>query len=269
MEIDVPKQMKIGVFISIGLIVILGSVFLLGGQDQYFTSKVVLNAHFDHVQGLATGSVVSLSGIKIGNVREINFIAEKNKLEAVMDIDKSFLKRITGGSTVEIRTQGALGDKFIFITPGDPSAPPLKEGDILVASGSTDLMGIISEKGGEAGKIFDIIAELYVMMKSVNKDNRIEVIMKNIGDASASLNKTSQEAQKLMSDLRGGGNNATHLRSTVEKLDRIMTKIDQGEGTLGALINDPSIHDQIKAMLGGSSRKTNLKNLIRTSIDGK
>lgn len=269
MEVDVRKQMKIGVFILIGLVVVLISVFTLGGKDQYFTPKIVLNAHFDHVQGLASGSVVSLSGIKIGNVREINFISEKNKLEVVMDVDRSFLKRITEGSSVEIRTQGALGDKFVFISPGDPAAPALKENDILEAAKSTDLMGIIAEKGGEAGKIFDIITELHIMMKSLNKENRIEVIMKNMTEASLSLNKTSQEAQKLLSDVRGSGGNTSSLRSSVEKLDRIMTKIDQGEGTLGALINDPSIHDQLKAMLGGSSRKTNLKNLIRTSIDGK
>jgi phospholipid/cholesterol/gamma-HCH transport system substrate-binding protein len=46
-----------------------------------------------------------------------------------------------------------------------------------------------------------------------------------------------------------------------------MGKLDRGEGTLGALINDPSVHNQLKAMLGGSPRKNHVKSLLRTSIE--
>jgi phospholipid/cholesterol/gamma-HCH transport system substrate-binding protein len=46
-----------------------------------------------------------------------------------------------------------------------------------------------------------------------------------------------------------------------------MTKIDSGQGTIGALINDPSLHDSLKAMVGGPDRKKNMKSLIRSTID--
>jgi phospholipid/cholesterol/gamma-HCH transport system substrate-binding protein len=53
----------------------------------------------------------------------------------------------------------------------------------------------------------------------------------------------------------------------MNKFDRIMTKIDKGEGTLGALISDPSIHDQIKNILGGSQRKSQVKDMLRHSVE--
>ena len=57
------------------------------------------------------------------------------------------------------------------------------------------------------------------------------------------------------------------LEKSVEKLDSVLTKIDKGQGTLGALINDPSLHQQLKALIGGSARKDHVKSLLRTSIE--
>ena len=118
MESTTSHQLKVGIFLAGALIITLVSIFFLGG-DSFFKEKAVLHAHFDQVQGLAPGSTVTLSGIPIGNVDEIKFLPNENKLDVVMEIDAEFLPRITGDSVVEIKTQGALGDKYIYIISGD------------------------------------------------------------------------------------------------------------------------------------------------------
>lgn len=265
MDQNPQTQIKVGLFISIGIILIVLSIMALGGGKSFFVKSIILHAYFDNVQGLNEGSIVSLSGIKIGNVSEIIFLEGENKLDVVMTVDSSFLPRITQGSSVEIRTQGALGDKFVYIFPGDRSNPPVSENSVLDVNKTADFMGIISEKGGEAGKIFDIITETHKLLKSINDNNRFDRMMNNFSESSQNLKLSAAESQKLISELRT--QNSTKLKSSLDKLDNILTKIDRGEGSLGALINDPSLHEQLKSMLGGTSRKKHMNSLIRTSIE--
>jgi phospholipid/cholesterol/gamma-HCH transport system substrate-binding protein len=262
MESSTKIQFKIGVFLFVGLILILGSIFMLGADRAFFKRYLTLHAHFDQVQGLAEGSVVSFSGITVGNIKKIQVVPEQNLIDVVLLVDKEFNSRVTEGSLVEIRTQGALGDKYIFIIPGDPKAKPLADEATIPVAKATDLIGVLSERGSEAEKIFDIINEMHRFAQSLNADGRTDKIMMNLASATAKIDKTAEATQKLTAAL-----NADKLNSSISHLDSVMTKLDRGQGTLGALINDSSIHDQLKSMLGGSPRKNYMKSLMRTSIE--
>jgi len=262
MENNAKTQLRVGIFLIVGLVLLLGSIFLLGADKAVFRSYTTLHAHFEQVQGLAEGSVVSFSGITVGNIKKIQILPERNLIDIVMQIDDQFMPRVTEGSLVEIRTQGALGDKYIFIIPGDPKAKPLKEGAIIEVAKATDILGILSERGSEAEKIFDIINEMHRFSKTLNAENRTDKILSNLANATAKIDKTAAATQRLAEGINDG-----KLKNTIDRLDSVMTKLDRGQGTLGALINDPSVHDQIKSMLGGSPRKNYMKNLMRTSIE--
>ena len=100
------------------------------------------------------------------------------------------------------------------------------------------------------------------MTQSLTKDQRLEKILSSLVIATGNLAKSSDNAQKLTTDL-----NFSKLQSSMVKFDNVMTKLDRGDGTLGALINDPAIHQQLKTMLGVSDRKNNMKTLLRGSIE--
>jgi phospholipid/cholesterol/gamma-HCH transport system substrate-binding protein len=172
------------------------------------------------------------------------------------------MPRVTEGSTVEIRTQGALGDKFIFVIPGDPKGKPLSDNARIEVAKASDILGIISSRGNEAEKVFDIINEMYRFTKTLNENNRTDKMLSSLTSATMKIDKTAAAAQKLVESLSDA-----KIKSSVEHLDSVMGKLDRGQGTLGALINDSSLHDQLKSMLGGSSRKNSMKSLIRTSIE--
>lgn len=267
MDKNSTGQLKVGAFIILGIILIATSIVALSGNSMWFSKTVKIYAHFENVQGLNVGSIVSLSGINIGNISNISFLESENKLSIEMQISFKHLSKITEGASAEIRTQGALGDKLVFIIPGQINGQPIKENSVIDVNKSTDLLGIISEKGSEAGKVFDIISELHKVLKTMNDQNRTERIMSNFAEASQSLKQSALESQKLISDFRS--HNSNKLKKSIDHLDNILSKIDRGEGSLGALINDSTIHDQLKGMLGGSSRKNHIKSVIKTSIDQK
>lgn len=266
MENTTKTNLQVGIFLSVGLAVILVSIFMLGADKALLKSHDHLHAHFDQVQGLAEGSVVSLSGVVVGNVSKILFIEETNYLDVVLQIDHQYLYKFTKGTQVEIRTQGALGDKYVFVIPGDPKAEPLKNGDSLDVAKATDIIGIFAERGKEAERIFDIMNELYRITKTINADNRLDKIMGNMVTASANLRDAAGEAQKFTADMNGQGSQSK-IKNSLERMESILTKLDRGSGTLGALINDPSLHEQLKGMLGASAQKSHIKSLIRTSIE--
>lgn len=265
MELTKSQQIRIGLFLIVGIFVMGSSILMLGGDRLFLKKQALLHAYFDQVQGLNRGSVVSLSGLVIGNVKEIKFAADRSQLDVVLKIDEEHLDRLTSNSQVEIRTQGALGDKFIFIHPGDPSAEKLKDGDSLLVTKGSDFMAMLSEKGKDAEKVFLILNEVHKLLVSINAQDRSEKIMKNFAEASESFKSFSQESNKLVTEFRQ--NNSGKLQNSFDRLDKILTKIEKGEGSLGALINDPSIHEQLKAILGTPTRKKFLNSILNTSFD--
>ncbi len=249
---ETRKQlMMTGLFIVIGAIVVLTTILMLGGEKSVFNKNAQLSVLFDQVQGLNQGSIVSLSGLPIGNVDGFEFDSKSNKVRVSLKIQFDELKKLSVGTQAEIRTQGALGDKYIYISPGSPDAERLQSGAELDTVKSTDILAMLSEKGNETEKIFDIIKEVHILIKTINSENKVAKIMNNLESGSTSLSKIAQKTEVSMA-----------------KLDRIITKVDKGEGTLGALISDPSIHDQLKNILGGSQRKSQVKDMLRRSVNG-
>lgn len=259
------SQTTIGAFVIGGIILILASIFFLGADKSVFSTYARIHAHFENVQGLAEGSVVTISGVNIGNVEKILFLSDSNDLDVVMKIENRSLHKLKKGSLAEIRTQGALGDKFIYIIPGDPKQEGVKNGDRIEVEKATDILGIFAERGKDTERVFDIINEIYKMTKAINADNRIAHIMDNLSTATSNLSQTSVDMKKLSANLNNEELQGK-IKSSVKHLDHILAKVDQGEGTLGALINDASLHEQLKSFLGANPRKQQLRSVLRNSI---
>ena len=117
-------QIKVGIFLAAGIAVLLVTIFMLGSNKSMFQEVVELRSYFDSVQGLNKGAVVSLAGVKVGNIEEMKFDEKRNLVEIISIIDAGFKNKIKKDSRIEIRTQGALGDKFLYITPGSAAAQP-------------------------------------------------------------------------------------------------------------------------------------------------
>jgi phospholipid/cholesterol/gamma-HCH transport system substrate-binding protein len=252
-------QMKVGVFLLAGLIVLLGSIFTLGSNKTLFQDTFEVRSYFDSVQGLNVGGVVSLSGLKVGNVDRITFDETKNLVEVVSRIDPEFKAKIKKDSHIEIRTQGALGDKYLYITPGTTTVEAVKNGDEIQADYGNDFLAILSKRGSESEKLFDAISDFQKLMNSLTANNKIPSLLNKLDNAAGNLSEVS-------SNLNGTLKKGSFDRS-ITKLEKIVDKIDRGEGTLGALINDRSVHDRIKNILGAGQKNQQVKQILKSSVE--
>jgi phospholipid/cholesterol/gamma-HCH transport system substrate-binding protein len=251
-------QLKVGVFIASGLAVLLTTIFMLGSNKNYFSEVMEIHGYFDSVQGLNKGAVVSLAGVKVGNVSNLGFDGTKNLVKVTVSIDKEFKNKIKKDSRMEIRTLGALGDKYIYITPGTAQESVANDEELASDYGN-DILSILAKRGNESEKLFDILDDIKKITGSLTHDNHLQTMTANLDKASGNLAAISEQLNKSFKDGR--------FDNTMTKLEKIVDKVDKGEGTLGALINDRSIHDRIKNMLGAGQKTQQVKSILKSSVE--
>ncbi len=247
-------QLKVGIFIVSGLVVLLTTIFMIGSNKSMFQETVTLHSYFDSVVGLNKGAVVSLAGVKVGNLDEVSFDETKNLVKIEFQVDEEYTKKIKKDSRIEIRTQGALGDKYLYITPGT-SAETVAAGEEIKSDYGNDILSVLSKRGNESEKLFDVLDDLKKITGSLADGNRLPKITQNLEAVTSNLARITADV------------NTASLNRSMVKLEKIVDKVDRGEGTLGALINDKSIHERIKSMIGAGQKNQQVKNILKSSVE--
>lgn len=112
--------------------------FSLFESGKYYT----VTAEFNNVAGLKVGANVSMAGVVIGKVSNIE-LSQDDMAHVSLYLDKKV--KLSDDAIASIKTQGIIGDKFIKISPGG-SGNLIKEGDLLFETESAiDLEDLISQ----------------------------------------------------------------------------------------------------------------------------
>ncbi|MEO0336079.1 MAG: MlaD family protein, partial [Pseudomonadota bacterium] len=267
MESKTASNIKAGVFVFFTMIILMISIVLLGGDKYVFESRYSLHVDLKQVQGLARGSIVSLAGFPVGNVDYLEFKKNSAKVRVHLDLNREFQNRITENARASVKTQGALGDKYIFIEPGDyEQGTALDEGGKIVANDEGDFLDMIAEKGKDIGNAIEVINETYVLLKAINHEGRSAELMKNMVEASREMKTLFAESRLMVKEVRSQTGKDAKLTQALTHLSNVLQKVDRGEGTLGALVNDPTLHEKLVTVLGAKPRNKFLKPIIRDTI---
>jgi phospholipid/cholesterol/gamma-HCH transport system substrate-binding protein len=150
-------ELTVGIFvfamlISVGYLAVrLGQMEILG--NDYYT----INARFESVGGLRSGSDVEIAGVQVGRVTDIQL--NKDDFVALVEMKIRGDVAITDDSFASIRTTGLIGDKYVKISPGG-SDIVLKPGETIIETQSpVDIEDLISRYifGDMKGKGLDQI----------------------------------------------------------------------------------------------------------------
>lgn len=237
------QDAKVGVFVTIGLAFAMVAILVLGGTESAFTEKVHFRAKFQNANGLIEGAKVVLSGVPVGSVTSVDIEPDTHLIAVTFTVAKQHRIHIREGSTVEVNTQGVLGDKYLGINPGD-GANELPENAEIPNLPSQDLAKILSKSDELLVNLSSAAHSLDQVLKSLNKGNRLDNIMANLNKFSSDLG----DAQ---------------VKKVVKDLGQITEKINNGTGSLGALVNDPGLYDDARALVGGANRNRIIRNLVR------
>ncbi len=258
MKKKMETEVKVGLFVALGLGLIMLSILLLSGPQSLFSRSNHYTVHFNRVDGLLVGAKVILNGVAVGAVESIELNKEKRNIRISFTITKDSTEWIRKDSTVEIATQGVLGDKYLSIEAGSEAQPLLPPGSDIQNRPSTDIKQFLSQSDRLVLSLNEIALSLDRILKTFESDNRSDRFFKGLAATASNLSQATEKLNQEFDHLQ--------IKSTITSLNRIMTKIDNGTGTIGALINDPSLYDDVKALFGGANRNRIMRNLVRQTV---
>ncbi|MBL7716740.1 MAG: MCE family protein [Bdellovibrionales bacterium] len=247
-------EIKVGIFVTLGTALTMFAILLLGGADSIFKRSVSYSLHFPAVDGLIVGAKVVIGGLTIGAVSDFELDEQSKNIKVTLKVEKKFENWIREDSMAEMLTQGVLGDKYLSITSGTPDKPQVKDGAEIPVRPTKDISQFLTKGDQLMVNLNGIASSLDRILKSFEAANRSDKTFEGL----------AQTAKNLAS--------ATHKldNSTLKNLNGILEKINSGTGTLGALINDPSLYYDARALLGGANRNRIVRNLVRQTIkDGE
>jgi phospholipid/cholesterol/gamma-HCH transport system substrate-binding protein len=135
------REIKVGIFVLMGLIVAGAIIFLVGDERRVFDRHFELHAAFTDVAGLKPGAPVRMGGIDVGSVRSVRFSDDvrDKRLHVRFDVVATAHDRIKSDSTVTISNKGLLGDKMMEVTQGTDGMPIIPDGGDIQAVQPEDL----------------------------------------------------------------------------------------------------------------------------------
>jgi phospholipid/cholesterol/gamma-HCH transport system substrate-binding protein len=315
------SEAKVGLFVLLGIVLLVYMSLRLGGIKLGGEKGYSVFVDFDTAAGLDPNAPVSVAGVEVGRVKSIELKDSKAHLELQIDPDIKIGKDFTAVLT----TKGLLGEKYLELVPGQPGAPPLKEGDYLTRTRSyadidrlirtltevSDDVKEITESlsnvlGGDEGEqtVSNIVKNIEDLTFRLNRivaknDEQFENVMRNLSSFTALLNeegpaitsglrvaiknlneslvRTTDNLNGMINENRGNlKEGIDNLRTaslslqqametvnkvakeagpgvtnTMNSVSSIAKKIDEGEGTIGRLVNDKSLHENINKTVAG------------------
>ena len=206
---------KLGMFVTVGLLLLVAAVYVIGSQKNLFNPTFRVKTIFKNVSGLKIGSNVRFSGINIGTVDFIQIETDTSvKVEVI--IQKEVQKFIRKDSRASIGSEGLMGDKILVITPGSSEEQQAQENDFLISEAPIDMDEIMASVKVSAENLEIITDQMAAITYNINhgngaiskliKDDRfansINNTMSNLEAGSKSMSE-NMEAAKSNILLRG------------------------------------------------------------------
>lgn len=263
---------KLGLFVFIGTVLIVLSIFLIGNKEKLFVQTIEVRTYFQTIEGLRKGAPVWLSGYNIGSVRDVSLAADTTgRVEVRMYIDNDVRQFIRLDSEASIETEGLVGKKIIKITPGSPDKEVVADGGIIKSKDPINVMEIVEDSRNvikNLDQISDEFAQIVVKInegegtvgKLVNDDELYSSTVSIIQTADSSLyavNKWFSQIINFTDSLNLGIKNiATNIDHAITDIRLLIDDFRHGEGIVGKLMSDPATYDSVMTIVD---------NLIKTT----
>ena len=302
------KELKTGIAAVIILCLGYWGFNFLKGQNLLEPASRVFYIEYDNIQGLNKASTVSINGLQVGKVSEINFntdIKKRGKLVVKIALDNDF--EFSKNSVAKIYSTSIIGGESLAIIPsydGEPavSGDYLKgevESDIFTSVGETlnplktkverviigadslliALNDVLDVKSRDSFKktilgVETTVSSLNETLSSFNTmiDSTkldIDLALENTKKITSNFVKVSDTLTKV-----NFGQTVKTLQTALVNINGLLSGIENGKGSLGKLATDDTMYNNLSKAskeLGDLLRdmKLNPKRFVHFSLFGK
>jgi len=262
-------EVKVGLFVFLALAALAYMSLQVGRGIFVRGGTYDLTVDFPNVSGLKIAAPVEIAGIEVGKVKDIALAQDRARV--TLQIRERYPVR--ADATAVIRTRGVLGDKYVELANGTAEAPALADGGRIVNTGPSAGMDDLLEKVGRIADDIGLVAKSVAgVLGGPQGEQDLRLTVQSLRDMSVSLNQLVQanmesvnaivtNMREFTGDLRQltGANRQSiqtmvdnfaaasgQLKSSLESMNRVMARLESGQGALGQLINDPKMGEDLK-----------------------
>lgn len=276
----ISKEVKVGFVAIFAIAVSVWGINYLKGTNLFVKSKSVY-AIYPKVPGLAVSSPIIINGVQSGVVDDVYFHPDKSSRVIVkLNITESGLK-IYKNSIAELISTDFMGGKAIGLQLGD-SGVDIETGDTLQTEFAPSMLEDFSEQmlpikdraehlmmsmDTTVAKLTTTLDHLNDMFSAQNKRN-LTLALSNLKNTLAGFEELSGTLNTTVKNkLNPAITNFSHLADSLKALQlsetllkaqtamdgmtAIMAKMNSGEGTMGKLMTNDSLYNN----LTGASRE--------------
>ncbi|PWH81942.1 MCE family protein [Algibacter marinivivus] len=275
----ISKEVKTGILVLLGIILFIFGFNYLKGQNLLDSSRVFYTT-YDNVEGLVPSTPVTINGLSVGKVVDIGFMGDgsgKLKIKLLVDSDFEFSKN----SKAELYETGLIGGKAIAILPAFDGAEKAKDGGTLQGTVKVGLTALVNQRltplqekievmmvGADSlltnlNDVFDdktkanlrasiaglndVINNFKATSNSLNKlmtnnEEKLNSALSNVDKISSNLSKTTEQLANANLE-----ETVKSLEKTIKNFNSISDKINKGEGSIGKLLHDEALYNNLEA----------------------
>jgi phospholipid/cholesterol/gamma-HCH transport system substrate-binding protein len=299
------KEIKAAFFVlSTILLFIFGFNYLKG--SSILDKQKTIFAVYDEVDGLLVGANVMINGLSIGNVTELDFLPNSTKIIVTLKVKDKL--NFSSKSTASIYETGVLGGLAISIEPLFERESIVKTGDTLMSSVRPGLTELINRQIEPLSRqlqstitsvdsIFtgasnvlnrqtqeEIKESISVLTSAINAIKNSSVIIEEIlTSKNTQINNTLDNFEKISANLSNVSDELnsfgltsllSNLEVSVDGISSIVDKLDSDDSTLGKLINEDEVYDNLNSSIESlniliNDIKTNPKKYVHFSVFGR
>lgn len=249
-----------------------------------FRQSTIVHSYFSRTDGLSPGNYVYINGVKVGSVKKMELL-KGDSVKVTMNFDLGV--EVPQNSVAYLESSGLLDEKAIIVERGD-AKQNLQYGDYMKGVYRGGMMETLKEEGQELsedvsesfGKLNKLLAQLNSMLDDSTK-GRVDSVLQNLKNTSEEIStlfenkrgeieSSIEHAQQFLAnvDTVSARNKArvdsvmigldrsldkletlTHnLNETNSQLNQILTKINEGKGSLGKMVNDPTLYNNLESL---------------------
>ena len=258
--------------------------WLTGGYCHWF--------RVPEATGLIEKGRVNVAGIHSGIVQSIRLDQGQARIDICLDRGV----RVYKNGSIEIRSSGVLGDRYVEVVPGTPSSGTLTDGEQIKTSAANSSVDMLID---QVGQISGSLSKIAKMLDRATQDGgddstpigrtiiNLETLTQNLADLSdrnkAKVNTTidrfarlSRSLENLLNEHDPAGfyagidklSNSLHrLDAVLENAQSITDKINEGQGTVAQLINDEKTIENVHTALDNVNDFFGSMASLETTID--
>ena len=305
------KDLKFSKEIKAVLIILSGIfLFLLGynflNSTSLFKKENTLFALYENVEGLQVGTKVTVNGLSVGKVADIDFLPGTNKILVSFTIRNDVV--FSKNSVAELYEAGLIGGKSIAIHPVYDNYIKFKSGDTLKSSVKPGLTDVVNQQIAPLQKKLEkVLSNADTLFSGVNNvlnsegKNNLSTTLENLSSAvknsdefisrlnsisknqNKNINRTIENLSMITESLNKISDSLSQssLKQTIynfeqlsSNFNKVLMEIQNGNGTINKLIYQDSLYQNLK----NSSKaieillkdlKSNPKRYVHFSLFGK